>query len=101
MGKFSNTFEMKLADLTADVEAKIGVLFMKNPLLEKVTFKKPTAMLLDFKARLSDDNGRKYIELYDVARDAADDMRRAFTIKQMIIFLEEIEEVLEENETLA
>lgn len=101
MGKFANTFDMKLADLTADVETKIGVFFMKNPKLNGHTFKKPTAGILDFQARLSDDNGRKYIEVYDVARDAASDMRNAFTIKQMIMFLEEIEDFLEQDPTLA
>lgn len=97
MGKFANTFDMKLADLTADVETKIGVLFIKNPKLEKVTFKKPTSGILDFTAKICNSNNRNYIEVHDIARGAKEDMRNAFTIKQMIMFLEEIEDFLEQD----
>ena len=97
MGKFANTFDMKLADLTADIETKIGVLFIKNPQLEKVTFKKPTSGILDFTAKICHANNRNYIELYDIARGTKKDMRNAFTIKQMIMFLEEIEDFLEQD----
>lgn len=97
MGKFANTFDMKLADLTADVEAKIGVFFIKKPQLEKVTFKKPTSGLLDFTAKNCHTNNRNYIELHDIARGTKEDMRNAFTIKQMIMFLEEIEDFLEQD----
>ena len=97
MGKFANTFDMKLADLTADVETKIGVFFIKNPKLEKVTFKKPTSGLLDFTARICHIGNRNYIEVCDIARGTTEDMRKAFTIKQMIMFLEEIEDFLEQD----
>ena len=97
MGKFANTFEMKLADLTADVETKIGVFFIKNPQLEKVTFKKPTSGTLGFTAKICNSNNRNYIEVHDVARGTKEDMRNAFTIKQMIMFLEEIEDFLEQD----
>ena len=60
MGKFANTFDMKLADLTADVETKIGVFFIKNPQLEKVTFKKPTSGTLGFTAKICHINKAYY-----------------------------------------
>lgn len=97
MGKFANTFDMKLADLTADVETKIGVLFIKNPKLEKATFKKPTSGILDFTAKICNSNNRNYIEVHDIARGTKEDMRNTFTIKQMIMFLEEIEDFLEQD----
>ena len=97
MGKFANTFDMKLADLTADVETKIGVFFIKNPQLEKVTFKKPTSGTLDFTAKICNSNNRNYIEVHDIARGTKEDMRNVFTIKQMIMFLEEIEDFLEQD----
>ena len=97
MGKFAKTFDTKLADLTADIETKIGVLFIKNPQLEKVTFKKPTSGILDFTAKICRINNRNYIEVYDIARGTKEDMCNAFTIKQMIMFLEEIEDFLEQN----
>lgn len=97
MGKFTNTFDMKLAGLTADVETKIGVLFIKNSKLEKVTFKKPTSGNLGFTAKICNSNNRNYIEVCDVALGTKEDMRNAFTIKQMIMFLEEIEDFLEQD----
>ena len=97
MGKFAKTFDTKLADLTADIETKIGVLFIRNPQLEKVTFKKPTSGLLDFTAKICHINNRNYIEVHDIARGTKEDMCNAFTIKQMIMFLEEIEDFLEQN----
>lgn len=97
MGKFANAFDTKLADLTADIETKIGVLFIKNPKLEKVTFKKPTSGKLDFTAKICNSNDRKYIEVCDVVLGTKEDMRNAFTIKQMIMFLEEIEDFLEQD----
>lgn len=97
MGRFAKTFDMKLADLTADIETKIGVLFIKNPQLEKVTFKKPTSGILDFTAKICHINNRNYIEVRDIARGTKEDMRNAFTIKQMIMFLEEIEDFLEQD----
>ena len=96
MGKFANTFEMKLADLKADVETKIGVLIMRNPKLEKVEFSKPYAGFITFTARIVHDKGRNYIELYNT-QGGTSDMRNAFTIEQMITFLEEIEDILEEE----
>lgn len=96
MGKFANTFDMKLADLTADVETKIGTFFIKNPNLEKVVFKKPTSGILDFTAKICHINNRNYIEVHDIARGTKEDMRNAFTIKQMIMFLEEIEDFLQQ-----
>lgn len=96
MGKFADVFEAKLADLTADVETKIGVLFMKNPKLENVEFSKPYAGLIIFTAKRVQDNGRYYIQLSDNNHNTSD-MRDAFEIHQMIAFLEEIEEFLEEN----
>ena len=97
MGKFANAFDTKLADLTADVETKIGVFFIKNPQLEKVTFKKSTSGKLDFTAKICNSNNRNYIEVHDIARGTKEDMRNAFTIKQMIMFLEEIEDFLEQD----
>ena len=97
MGKFANTFDMKLADLTADVETKIGVLFIKNPQLEKVTFKKPTSGILDFTAKICHSDNRNYIEVCDIARGTKEDMCNVFNINQMIIFLEEIEDFLEQD----
>lgn len=97
MGKFANAFDMKLADLTADVEAKIGTFFIKNPKLEKVTFKKPTSGILDFTAKICHINNRNYIEVCDIASGTKEDMRNAFAIKQMIMFLEEIEDFLEQD----
>ena len=97
MGKFAKAFDMKLADLTADVETKIGVLFIKNPQLEKVTFKKPTSGTLGLTAKICHINNRNYIEVHDIARGTKEDMRNAFTIKQMIMFLEEIEDFLEQD----
>lgn len=97
MGKFAKTFDTKLADLTADVETKIGVLFIKNPQLEKVTFKKPTSGILDFTAKICHINNRNYIEVCDIASGAKEDMRNVFSINQMIIFLEEIEDFLEQD----
>ena len=97
MGKFANAFDTKLADLTADVETKIGVFFIKNPQLEKVTFKKSTSGKLDFTAKICHINNRNYIEVHDIARGTKEDMRNAFTIKQMIMFLEEIEDFLEQD----
>ena len=96
MGKFANTFDMKLAYLTADVETKIGTFFIKNPNLEKVVFKKPTSRILDFTAKICHINNRNYIEVHDIARGTKEDMRNAFTIKQMIMFLEEIEDFLQQ-----
>lgn len=97
MGKFAKAFDTKLADLTADVESKIGTFFIKNPKLEKVTFKKPTSGILDFTAKICHINNRNYIEVCDIARGTKEDMRNAFTIKQMIMFLEEIEDFLEQD----
>lgn len=96
MGKFANTFDMKLADLKADVETKIGVFFIKNPKLEKVEFEKPYAGLIKFTARIVHDKNRNYIELYNT-QSGTSDMRNAFTIEQMIAFLEEIENFLEQD----
>ena len=61
MGKFAKAFDMKLADLTADVETKIGVLFIKNPKLEKATFNKSTSCNLYFTAKIYNSNNRNYI----------------------------------------
>ena len=97
MGKFAKTFDTKLADLTADVETKIGVLFIKNPQLEKVTFKKPTSGNLDVTAKICHSDNRNYIEVCDVVLGTKEDMRNAFTINQMIMFLEEIEDFLEQD----
>ena len=97
MGKFAKTFDTKLADLTADIETKIGVLFVKNPKLEKVTFKNPAGGNLDVTAKICNSNNRNYIEVHDIARGRKEDMRNAFTIKQMIMFLEEIEDFLEQD----
>lgn len=97
MGRFAKTFDMKLADLTADIETKIGVLFIKNPQLEKVTFKKPTSGILDFTAKICHINNRNYIEVRDIARGTKEDMRNVFNINQMIMFLEEIEDFLEQD----
>ena len=97
MGKFAKTFDMKLADLTADVETKIGVFFIKNPQLEKVTFKKSTSGKLDFTAKICNSNNRNYIEVCDIASGTKEDMRNVFNINQMIIFLEEIEDFLEQD----
>ena len=97
MGKFANAFDMKLTDLTADVESKIGVLFIKNPKLEKVTFKKPTSGKSDFTAKICYSNDRNYIEVCDVVLGTKEDMHNVLTIKQMIMFLEEIEDFLEQD----
>ena len=97
MGKFANAFDTKLADLTADVETKIGVFFIKNPKLEKVTFKKPTSGKLDFTAKICHSDNRNYIEVCDIASGTKEDMRNVFNINQMIIFLEEIEDFLEQD----
>ena len=97
MGKFAKTFDMKLADLTADIETKIGVLFIKNPQLEKVTFKNPAGGNLDVTAKICNSNNRNYIEVCDVASGTKEDMRNVFNINQMIIFLEEIEDFLEQD----
>ena len=97
MGKFANAFDTKLADLTADIETKIGVLFIRNPQLEKVTFKKPAGGNLDVTAKICHSDNRNYIEVHDIARGTKEDMRNAFTIKQMIMFLEEIEDFLEQD----
>ena len=97
MGKFAKTFDMKLADLTADIETKIGVLFIRNPKLEKATFKKPTSGKLDFTAKICNSNNRNYIEVCDVASGTKEDMRNVFNINQMIMFLEEIEDFLEQD----
>lgn len=97
MGKFANAFDTKLADLTADVEAKIGVLFIKNPKLEKVTFKKSTSGNLDFTAKICNSNNRNYIEVCDINLGTKEDMHNVFAIKQMIMFLEEIEDFLEQD----
>ena len=97
MGKFANAFDMKLADLTADIETKIGVLFIKNPQLEKATFKKPTSGILDFTAKICHSDNRNYIEVCDIASGTKEDMRNVFNINQMIIFLEEIEDFLEQD----
>lgn len=97
MGKFANTFDMKLADLTADVETKIGVLFIKNPQLEKVTFKNPAGGNLDVTAKICHSDNRNYIEVCDIASGTKEDMRNVFNINQMIIFLEEIEDFLEQD----
>ena len=97
MGKFAKTFDMKLADLTADIETKIGVLFIRNPKLEKATFKKPTSGKLDFTAKICNSNNRNYIEVCDIASGTKEDMRNVFNINQMIIFLEEIEDFLEQD----
>ena len=97
MGKFANTFDMKLADLTADVETKIGVLFIKNPQLEKVTFKKSTSGKLDFTAKICNSNNRNYIEVCNVVLGTKEDMHNVLPIKQMIMFLEEIEDFLEQD----
>ena len=96
MGKIAKTFDMKLADLTADVETKIGTFFIKPPNLEKVTFKNPTSGILDFSAKICHINNRNFIEVHDIAHGAKEDMRNAFTIKQMIMFLEEIEDFLQQ-----
>ena len=97
MGRFAKTFDTKLADLTADIETKIGVLFIKNPQLEKVTFKKPTSGILDFTAKICHINNRNYIEVCDIASGTKEDMRNVFNINQMIMFLEEIEDFLEQD----
>ena len=97
MGKFAKTFDTKLADLTADIETKIGVLFIRNPKLEKATFKKPTSGKLDFTAKICNSNNRNYIEVCDVVLGTKEDMRNVFNINQMIIFLEEIEDFLEQD----
>ena len=97
MGKFANAFDTKLADLTADIETKIGVLFIKNPQLEKVTFKKSTGGNLDVTAKICHSDNRNYIEVCDIASGAKEDMRNVFNINQMIIFLEEIEDFLEQD----
>lgn len=93
MGKFANTFDMKLAGLKADVETKIGVFFIKNPKLEKVEFEKPYAGLIKFTARIVHDRNRNYIELSNTQYGTSD-MREVFSIDQMIAFLEEIEDIL-------
>ena len=97
MGRFAKTFNMMLADLTADIETKIGVLFIINPQLEKVTFKKPTSGILDFTAKICHINNRNYIEVCDIASGTKEDMRNVFNINQMIMFLEEIEDFLEQD----
>ena len=97
MGKFANAFDTKLADLTADVETKIGVLFIRNPQLEKVTFKKPVGGNLDVTAKICNSNNRNYIEVCDITSGTKEDMRNVFNINQMIIFLEEIEDFLEQD----
>ena len=97
MGKFAKTFDTKLADLTADIETKIGVLFIKNPQLEKVTFKNPAGGNLDVTAKICHINNRNYIEVCDVVLGTKEDMRNVFNINQMIIFLEEIEDFLEQD----
>lgn len=97
MGKFAKTFDTKLADLTADIETKIGVLFIRNPQLEKVTFKNPAGGNLDVTAKICNSNNRNYIEVCDVASGTKEDMRNVFNINQMIIFLEEIEDFLEQD----
>ena len=97
MGRFAKTFDMKLADLTADIETKIGVLFIRNPQLEKATFKKPTSGNLDVTAKICHSDNRNYIEVCDVASGTKEDMRNVFNINQMIMFLEEIEDFLEQD----
>ena len=97
MGKFAKTFDMKLADLTADIETKIGVLFIKNPQLEKVTFKNPAGGNLDVTAKICNSNNRNYIEVCDIASGTKEDMRNVVNINQMSIFLEEIEDFLEQD----
>ena len=97
MGKFANAFDTKLADLTADVETKIGVLFIRNPQLEKVTFKKPVGGNLDVTAKICNSNNRNYIEVCDITSGTKEDVRNVFNINQMIIFLEEIEDFLEQD----
>ena len=97
MGKFANAFDTKLADLTADIETKIGVLFIKNPQLEKVTFKNPTGGNLDVTAKICHSDNRNYIEVCDIASGTKEDMRNVFNINQMIMFLEEIEDFLEQD----
>ena len=97
MGKFANAFDTKLADLTADIETKIGVLFIKNPQLEKASFKNPAGGNLDVTAKICHSDNRKYIEVCDIASGTKEDMRNVFNINQMIIFLEEIEDFLEQD----
>ena len=97
MGRFAKTFDMKLADLTADIETKIGVLFIKNPQLEKASFKKPVGGNLDVTAKICNSNNRNYIEVCDIASGTKEDMRNVFNINQMIMFLEEIEDFLEQD----
>ena len=97
MGKFANTFEMRLADLKADAETKIGVFFMKNTKLESVEFSKPYGGLITFTAKRVQGNNRFYIELTNIQDGNKIDIREAFSAEQMISFLEEIEDCLEEN----
>lgn len=96
MGKYADSFELKLADLTADVESKIGALIIRNPKLTKVVFSKPYCGLITFTAKIStNDKGSNYVELE--TDSAKSNMREALTIQQMIDFLEEIEDFLAEE----
>ena len=97
MGKYSNTFELKLADLTADVESKIGVFIMRNPKLTKVSYSKPYAGLITFTVQIkANENGHNYIELENDNGNKAN-MTEVLTIQQMIELLEEMEEILDEE----
>ena len=97
MGKFAKTFDTKLADLTADIETKIGVLFIKNPQLEKASFKNPAGGNLDVTAKICHSDNRNYIEVCDIAIGTKEDMCNVFNVNQMIMFLEEIEDFLEQD----
>ena len=97
MGKFAKTFDTKLADLTADIETKIGVLFIRNPQLEKASFKNPAGGNLDVTAKIFHSDNRNYIEVCDITSGTKEDMRNVFNINQMIMFLEEIEDFLEQD----
>ena len=52
---------------------------------------------VDLLAKICHSDNRNYIEVCDIASGTKEDMRNVFNINQMIIFLEEIEDFLEQD----
>lgn len=91
--KKSEEFNRRLGELVNDIETKVAVLLMRNPMLRKQEF--GWGSEAKYNLSINEHNGVRYVDAYD----GIDHYRFSilFTTQEMIEILEQMENYLEEN----
>lgn len=91
--RYSDEFNKRLGELINDIETKVAVLLIRNPMLRKEKFGWGEDAKYIFS--IKEDNGLRYVNAYDDYDNYR--FNTLFTTQEMINILEQMETYLEEN----